>query len=239
MSTQRQIYKIKVEKVTDHTAHVRELGLRVLSEQGFQFKAGQFIMLHVPTADKPALRAYSLASSDQHTDHFQLLFKFVPNGVASNFVWQLKGGEILDFTGPFGRVFFSEPPLQQIIFMNTGTGLAQHYSYLLSKKNLYPHLSYKMLFGLRNENEIYYQNELSNLKNELKNFHYEFVLSNPSSNWKGKQGYIQHHLKDFDFKNIPTQFYLCGNGHMIKETKKLLLENEGVQKDRIFCEAFD
>jgi CDP-4-dehydro-6-deoxyglucose reductase len=239
MSSPRQIFKMKVEKIVDHTSHVRELILKCTDQHLFQFKAGQFVMLHVPTGEKPALRAYSLASSETIQDGFHLLFKFVPQGVASTFVWSLRGDETLDFTGPFGRVFFQEPPAEQIIFLNTGTGLSQHYCYLQSKKHLYPNIKYRLLFGLRNESEIYYQPELMKLKSELPDFNFDFVLSNPESSWKGKIGYIQHHLKDFDYKSIKTHFYLCGNGHMIKDTKKLLIEDQGINKDQIFCEAFD
>lgn len=240
MSTSRVLYKMKIEQIIDHTPSVRELILTPTEPQQFQFKAGQFVTLHVPQGDqKPALRAYSIASDERNTAGFRLLFKFVENGIASNYIWSLKGEETLQFTGPFGRVFFKEPPTKQIIFMNTGTGLSQHYSYLMSKKELFPDLSYRMLFGVRNEKEMYYQPQLEALSKELKDFKFEFVLSRPSDSWTGKKGYVQHFLKDFDYKNIETTFYLCGNGGMIKEVKQQLIEVDGFDKTRIFSEAFD
>jgi CDP-4-dehydro-6-deoxyglucose reductase len=239
MSSARTMYKLKVEKILDHTPSVRELILKLQEPQEFAFKAGQFVTLHVPQEPKPALRAYSIASEDWQKDGFRLLFKFVPNGVASNYIWSLKGDEILCFTGPFGRVFFKEPPSAQIIFLNTGTGLSQHYCYLLSKKNQYPHLKYRMLFGVRNETEIYHRSQLDALVKELPDFKYEFVLSRPDASWTGKKGYVQHFLKDFDYKGIDTTFYLCGNGGMIKEVKTQLIENHSFDKTKIHAEAFD
>jgi len=240
MSAARTVYSMKVEKIIDHTQSVRELALSTENPESFQYRAGQFVMLHVPVPDsKPALRAYSIASDDRVKNGFRLLFKFVDNGLASTYVWSLKGGESLKFTGPFGKVFFQEPPTEQIVFLNTGTGVSQHLSYLVSKKELFPDLQYRMLFGVRSEKDIYLKEELDALANEFPNFKYEFVLSRPSESWSGKKGYIQHFIKEFKYNDVPTTFYLCGNGGMIKEVKHQLLEVDGFDKTRLWTEAFD
>lgn len=235
----RVIYKMHVQKVIDHTHNVRELILKCKEPQNFQYKAGQFAMLHVPQPEgKPALRAYSIATDERDASGFSLLFKYVENGKASQFVWSLKGDEELHFTGPFGKVFFQEPPTEQIVFLNTGTGLSQHLSYLESKKNQYPELKYRMLFGVRSEEDMYYQDQLNRLKSELKDFKWEFVLSRPKQNWNGKKGYVQNFIEEFDYMNTSTTFYLCGNGGMIKEMKQKLAEKNFDPK-RIWVEAFD
>lgn len=239
MSSGRTIYKMRVIDILDHTAGVRELVILAESPAEFAFRAGQFVTLHVPHEPKPALRAYSISSDERQKNGFRLLFKYVDNGVASNFVWKLKKEDYLQFTGPFGRVFFKEPPSEQIVFLNTGTGLSQHYSYLQSKKDQYPELKYRMLFGVRNEKDIYYVKELDQLTRDLPDFKYEYVLSRPSENWKGKTGYVQHFLSEYDYQTIDTTFYLCGNGGMIKEVKAQLIEKDGFDKAKIFAEAFD
>lgn len=239
MSSTRQIYRFKVALIKDHTPSVRELRLELVEPNEFIFKAGQFVTLHVPQEVKPALRAYSIASTEHQKDGFTLLFKFVENGIASTYIWSLRGGEILNFTGPFGRVFFKEPPTPQIVFLNTGTGLSQHFSYLLSKKQLYPNIKYRLLFGVRNESEIYYQKELEVLKAELPDFEYAYVLSRPSPGWTGKKGYVQNFIDDFNYLKEDTTFYLCGNSAMIKDVKQKLIERDGFDKTKIFAEAFD
>jgi CDP-4-dehydro-6-deoxyglucose reductase, E3 len=235
----RVIYNMHLKKVIDHTENVRELILTCQEPQSFQFKAGQFVMLHVPQAEgKPALRAYSIATDDRDSNGYRLLFKYVETGKASEYVWSLKGDEILQFTGPFGKVFFQEPPTEQIVFLNTGTGLSQHLSYLQSKKNQYPHLNYKLLFGVRSEKDMYYAEVLNNLKIELPNFHWEFVLSRPQESWTGKKGYVQNFIEEFNYLHIPTTFYLCGNGGMIKEVKQTLAA-QNFDPKKIWVEAFD
>ncbi len=234
----RQIYKMRVEEVRDYTPRIRELFIKTVEPETFQFRAGQFVMLHVPAEPKPLLRAYSLASDDRRTDGFRLIFNYVDGGAASQFVWKLKGGEILDFTGPFGRLFFKEPPTEQIIFLNTGSGVSQHVCYLQSLKDKYPDLRYRLLFGVRTENDIYYREELEALKASLKDFQYQYVLSRPSSEWTGPKGYVQDFIKEFRYLEIPTTFYLCGNSAMIKDVKARLT-SEGFDSTRVFAEAFD
>lgn len=235
----RILRKMKVTEIRDYTSQIRELFIQCDEPRDFQFRAGQFVMLHVPVEGaKPALRAYSIASTDQKTDGFRLVFKFVEGGVASKYVWGLKSGETLDFTGPFGRVFFKEPPTQQIVFLNTGSGVSQHFSFLESNLAKYPGLRYRMLFGVRHETDVYYADELNRLKSQLKDFDFQFVLSRAKDSWSGLKGYVQNHIDAFEDKSIDTTFYLCGNGAMIKDVKAKLTA-DGFDMTRVYAEAFD
>lgn len=241
MSNLRAIYEFKINKIIDHTKIIRELILELTNQEAFKFKAGQFVMLHVPVegAAKPALRAYSIASTEEQTNGFKLIFKYVENGVASKFVWALKGDEILKMTGPFGKVFFQEPPTEQVVFLNTGSGISQHFCFIESKMKQYPNLKYKLYFGVRHESDIFYESEMQRLKKSLPNFEYHYVLSRPQESWTGKKGYVQNFLNETNYKEIPTTFYLCGNGGMIKDAKHQLLEIDGIDKTRVWAEAFD
>ncbi|MBK7891162.1 MAG: FAD-dependent oxidoreductase [Bdellovibrionales bacterium] len=228
-----------VTKICDYTPQIRELFISCTEPKDFEFRAGQFVMLHVPTGEaKPALRAYSIASTDQKRDGFRLVFKAVEGGVASRYVWDLKEGAVLDFTGPFGRVFFKEPPTPQVVFLNTGSGVSQHFSFIESNLKKHPELRYRLLFGVRHQSDIYYENELKRLKTELPNFEYQYVLSRADDSWKGLRGYVQNHIDAFDYKSIDTTFYLCGNGAMIKDVKAKL-SADGFDMTRVLAEAFD
>lgn len=232
----RVMHPHTVAEIIDHTPLTREVVFRAQGD-GICFKAGQFCTMHVPAEPKNLMRAYSFASDERVSKEFRLVLKFVENGPASKYVWGFKGGETVNFTGPFGRILFREPPSPQIVFLNTGSGITQHFSYLISKKEQYPNLKYRMLFGLRHETDIFYEKELNDLKKVLTDFHFEYVLSRPQGDWDGKRGYVQNFISEFDYKNVDTTFYLCGNGGMIKEVKQLLAEN-GFDKTKIFSEAF-
>ena len=228
---------MRVSAIVDHTPQIRELF--VDTGQPFRFKAGQFVMLHVPADPKPLLRAYSIASDARDAQAFRLVFKSVEGGAASEFVWGLTGGEELDVTGPFGRVFFKEPPTDQVIFLNTGSGVSQHVSFLATHAHAHPNVRYRLLFGLRREDDVYYRAELESLRVALPDFSYDYVLSRPQPEWPGKRGYVQNNLDDFDWRSRPTTFYLCGNGAMIKDVKRHLIEEQGFDSSLVLSEAFD
>ena len=236
----REEKKYKILQIKDHNPQIREILLTPESPSDLiTFKAGQFLTLKVPVKgqEKPALRAYSLASNDRDPSTIRFLLKAVPGGVATHYIWGAQSGDVLTLTGPFGRVLFATPPTEQVLFLNTGTGVAQHLSFLLSHGGQFPKTQFRMLFGLYDEEEAFYQNELEQLKSQIPNFEFHYVLSRPSSSWKGLKGFVQHHIEPFDCLKKPTQFYLCGNGLMIRETKELLL-SQGLSKERIFSEAF-
>lgn len=232
---------MRVTRIADYTPLIRELFLDCEEPSEFEFRAGQFIMLNVPSSEpgaKPVLRAYSVASSEHRKNGYRLVFKYVDNGVASKYIWGLAEGARIEFTGPFGRVFFKEPPTEQAIFLNTGSGISQHFSFIESNLQKYPNLRYRLLFGVRTENDIYYRDELDRLKSQLKDFEYEFVLSRASEEWSGKRGYVQNFIDAYDYMKIPSTFYLCGNGAMIKDVKTKL-SGDGFDPKMIFAEAFD
>jgi ferredoxin-NADP reductase len=53
-----------------------------------------------------------------------------------------------------------------------------------------------------------------------------------------RKGYVQNHIREFEYMSTPTTFYLCGNGAMIKDTKEVLAA-DGFDASRVFAEAFD
>jgi ferredoxin-NADP reductase len=234
----RTIYKFKIENIKDYGSQTRQLDLKCQVPAEFKFKAGQFAMLHVPADPKPILRAYSIGSDDRITSGFRLIFKHVENGVASKFVWGLKGDEILNFTGPFGKLFFPKNPPKKMIMLSTSTGLAPHISYLESKSELYPNIQYRLLIGVRTEQDIFCTDILENLRNKLPDMKYEFVLSRPSPTWTGKKGYVQDFVDEFSYFSKPTTFFLCGNSSMIDEVKVHLI-NRSFEKSHIISESYD
>src|SRR5436190_434557 len=120
----RKELKAKLTSIPQLTPTVYELVLKPTEPEVFKFQTGQFVMLHIPQEPKPALRAYSIASNDEIENEYRLVIKCNPVGVASKWVPTLKAGDDINYTGPFGKFLFREPPAEQVVFVGTGTGLA-------------------------------------------------------------------------------------------------------------------
>ncbi|PIT99212.1 MAG: phenol 2-monooxygenase [Bdellovibrionales bacterium CG10_big_fil_rev_8_21_14_0_10_45_34] len=234
----RKIYKCKLSQLGHLTPTVRELVFDILEGEKLEFEAGQFVMMRVPGGEKPSLRAYSIASSDALSTQFKLLIKLVPGGVASEFVeTYCKVGTVVEFTGPFGKLLFQEPPAKKVLFFCTGAGLSQHICMLESKAHKYPETEFYLYKGALSEKEIYYKDVLQNLKEKLPQFKkYEFTIDDGSATWQGRTGYVNQFLDEFDLAS-DIQIYLCGNPNMIK-SMKADLERKGFSKDRLYAEAF-
>lgn len=235
----RTVYQSTLQEIRALTPSVRELTIRFGSPSGMPFEAGQFVMLHVPVEGKPPVkRAYSIASEDSKPGEIRLVIKLVPGGTASEYIRGLENGRPLELSGPFGKLTFRAPPTRQVVFLCTGAGISQHMSFLRSKCGAFPGTEYRLLFGVWNEEEMFYRERLDEAAKILPDFRYEYVLDKPTgAAWKGKTGHVTDHIENFGYLEKETTFYLCGNPAMIKSVKARLAE-KGFPKERIFAEAF-
>lgn len=253
----KKTYLVEVTKIVDHSSVFREIFCKFAVGDNFHFLPGQFVMLHVPaklnnSAEdqtqmleahiKPVQRAYSIASSAHDAYEIQLLLKAVPGGRATEYVWSLREGAKIQISGPFGKVQFVNfhkftPPIEQVLFLCTGSGIAQHLSFLRSFVSSLGEIQSHLLFGLADESEMILQNELNILKAQIPNFDYSYVLCKSEPQWNGRCGYVQEHLKDFHIHDKSTLVYMCGNHYMIQDTRKMLID-AGMDSHRIIFESF-
>lgn len=239
MTSKRIIHQARVTQIDIHTDQIKEFHFENIEPQSFQYKAGQFLMIHITNANggKDILRAYSLASGHHDQRHFRLLIKYIPQGVASQYFWQLRKDDTVRFTGPFGKLFFPTTPAKNLFFLSTGSGLAPHLSYVESYLDTLPDHHFEFLIGVRTQNDFFFETYLRNLKEKHANFRYQFVLSRPDETWKGRCGYLQHQIADLKPSPSDSQFFICGNEDMAKSTKQCLIDT-GFAPEDIFVEIF-
>ena len=82
----------------------------------------------------------------------------------------------------------------------------------------------KLLFGVRNQEGILYDQEFKRLQQENRNFSYDAILSRPGNGWHGLQGYVQHHIEDALRIGRPFDVYVSGMRAMVDEVRGILEE---------------
>jgi NAD(P)H-flavin reductase len=202
------------------------------------FKAGQFISVVIPGAGphgRDLRRAYSIASSPE-AKPIELCVKLVEEGPGTNYLYKLKSGDTFRGFAPYGDFTFKPKHDRHVFFIATGTGIAPFRSMLHSDeyKAHRPETAVCVL-GVRTEDEVLYEPELKGYPG-LK---WVPAVSRPSEAWTGYKGRLTDYMRtlpDF-FPWLETEYYLCGNGDMIKEVKALLTE-KGVTKDSIHQEKY-
>ncbi len=202
----------------------------------FAFAAGQYVLFDVPLIDNAAdiqTRAYSVASAPQE-EHLRFIIKCLPSGRASNWIREkFAPGDTLNFQGPIGRFTWKPIPSSEAVFVATGTGLAPFMSML--REGIEPATSVHLLFGVRNEADLFCLDELHALFHDLPHRKLTVTLSCPETKPGHESGRVLKHLATA--LSETSVVYLCGNPDMVKEAKQLCL-NHGLAKERIHTEAF-
>jgi ferredoxin-NADP reductase len=213
--------------------------LHLESNPPFQFQPGQFYSIVIPGAGpggRDLRRAYSIASSPENPI-IELCVKLVDGGPGTNFLNNLKIGDVCKGMAPYGDFVFKTKPGKDVIFVATGTGIAPYRAMIYSK--VYAENKPRkttLLFGARDKNDLLYSEEmreilgdnmvetLSRCEGDLGNCHKGRV-----TDWlRGNAATIHWH---------ETEFYLCGNGAMIDEVKAILA-GHGVEKHSIHQEVY-
>lgn len=194
-----------------------------LERNGFQFKAGQYLVLSVPGERKA--REYSIYSSE-FDPYIELLIKEVNPGDVSKELRYIKIGSILQISGPFGFFVLDERALTErkpVIFVATGTGISPFHSIVTSN----PSIEYHIIHGIRNGNETFGKSDF------LQNAYISCTTRDVAGDFHGR---VTDYLEQNNL-NANALYYLCGNSAMVDQVIDLL-ETKGLHAENIKTEIF-
>jgi ferredoxin-NADP reductase len=224
--------------LSEFTKHL-EFEIRGVPRLGFV--PGQWLSLKASKPDGEEItRAYSLASPPADDARFAFCLNRVQDGFMSNHLCDMAEGDEIAFQGPFGS-FILRPPLRDTVFIATGTGIAPFRSmlhWLLVDRSRHEGRQFWLLFGVRNEQDIYYREEFERLAAERPNFHFLRTLSRGGPDWKGLRGYVQQHLPEIVGKRTDMHAYICGLDKMVSANRELL-KSLGWDRKQILYEKYD
>lgn len=203
--------------------------------------------------DEEVVRAYSMASYPAEGNKIMLnvriatppphLFGKVPTGIMSSYVFNLKPGDEVTVSGPYGE-FFTKDTETEMVFIGGGAGMApmrSHIYDLLKTKNCKRKMSF--WYGARSLREMFYDDEFKHLESINDNFTYQVALSDPlpQDNWEGHKGFIHQILLDnyLSKHKAPEdcEYYLCGPP-MMNTAVINMLHDLGVEPENIMLDDF-
>jgi len=202
---------------------------------------------------EPVERAYSMANYplEKGILLFTIRIAFAPDyrddippGKMSAWLFNLKPGDLVTVSGPFGE-FFARETGKEMCFVAAGAGMAPMRSHIFDQL-LRLKTKRKMVFwySARNLREAFYIDEFNRLAAEHPNFQWHIVLSEPrpEDHWTGPVGLVRHNvLRDMYLAKHPApediEFYLCGPDVMNKAVIKLAMEF-GVDRENIMLDDF-
>jgi len=202
---------------------------------------------------EPSMRAYSMASYPQERDIIMLnvriatpppdLMGKVPTGVMSSYIFDLKAGDKVMVSGPYGE-FLARETDNEMVFIGGGAGMAPMRSHIFDQlRRLDSKRRISFWYGARSLREAFYVEEFDELAQQHENFSWHLALSDPlpEDNWTGPVGFIhtvlyEHYLKDHAAPE-DCEYYLCGPP-MMNAAVTRLLEDLGVEKENVLFDDF-
>lgn len=202
--------------------------------------------------DELIYRAYSMASHPSEKGIIMLNVRIAtppqnnwsaPPGIASSYIFNLKPGDKVTVSGPYGEFFIKDTD-REMVYIGGGAGMAPMRSHLF-------HLFYTLetkrkvsfWYGARSAQEIFYDKEFKNIEKNFPNFAYHIALSEPrkEDNWSGYTGFIhsvvcENYLKNHE-EPEEVEYYLCGPPMMIDAVLNML-DSLGVPPEMILYDKF-
>ena len=218
---ERPIYRARVERIFDHCADTRSLFLRTLSGRLPQYSPGMFVSVTIPLANEVRVRPYTIATSPEDGEPFELCFNLVPNGHGAAWMFERRIGDLLDFTGPFGAFTFERAPSREIVFIAEGTAIAPIRPMLhraLSQPAAYP---IHLLYAAHRSDHLLYRSELESLSRAHPRFGFEPLVVNDDSLYQRLLDEVQHRWIASD-SDRSRHFFVCGIGSGVLKLRDLL-----------------
>ena len=211
-----------------------------IKSDAIDFQAGQYINLYVPgLEDQP--RAFSIASPPSEKRIVELNVCLIEGGPATTYIHnKLQINDELNFSGPFGRFYVRHSAPEPLLFLAGGSGLSSPKSMIL---DLFEHGEQRpvtLIYGARDQSELYYRKLFEEMAREHTNFTYLPALSDEpdGTNWQGMRGYVHEAAKaHFNGKFSGYKAYMCGPPAMVDACVTTLMQGRLFEKD-MYMENF-
>jgi len=208
---------------------------------------------YVSDVKEGVTRAYSMANYPEERGIIMLNVRIAtppprapkgtPPGIMSSYIFNLKPGDEVTISGPFGE-FFAKDTQNEMIFIGGGAGMAPMRSHIFDQfRRLHTKRKVSFWYGARSLRECFYVDDFNSIAAENPNFQWHIALSEPlpEDNWTGLTGFIHQVLFDQYLKNHPApedcEYYICGPP-MMNSAVINMLHSLGVEDENILFDDF-
>ncbi len=202
--------------------------------------------------DETVIRAYSMANYPGEEGIIMLNVRVasppprlpdVPPGKVSSYIFNLKPGDKVTISGPYGEFFIKDSD-SEMVYIGGGAGMAplrSHIFELFKRAKTGRKVTY--WYGGRSLRELFYIDQFREIEKEFPNFKFNIALSEPlpEDNWTGYTGFIHQVLMDEYLNSHPApediEYYICGPPMMNQAVFKML-DDLGVEPENIAYDDF-
>lgn len=210
------------------------------------------IWQYTSKVDETVTRAYSMANYPEEKGIIMLNVRVatppprsegIPPGIMSSYIFNLKPGDEVTISGPFGE-FFAHDTDREMCFIGGGAGMAPMRSHIFDQfRRIKTNRKATFWYGARSLREMFYVEDFDSIQAENPNFTWYTALSEPlpEDNWTGYTGFIHQVLLENYLKDHPSpediEYYLCGPPMMLAACTNML-HDLGVEDEMIEYDDF-
>ena len=210
---------------------------------------------------EPTFRAYSMANHPAEGNIVMLNiriatppwdranngFKKVNPGICSSYIFNLKPGDKVTVSGPYGEFFLKDND-SEMMFVGGGAGMAPMRSHLFHLFHTLKESDKKITFwyGARSWKEVFYYDQFRDIEKNFPNFEFHLALDreDPEADKEGvkyKTGFVHQVIHDnyLSQHEEPEEidFYMCGPPMMNDAVQKMLYDL-GVPDENVLFDDF-
>lgn len=185
--------------------------------QPFNFIPGQFINLFFEYEGDMVQRSYSLANTPGEKT-LALALSYITSGKASQYLFNMKIGDAIEASGPFGRLTLRDEQPKRYILIATGTGVTPYLSMCneLKRRMDAQGTDVVVILGSRTTEELLYRDHFLAFAETAPRFQFIGCCSRHAPDQPYlRAGYVQDQLDALNLNPENDMVFLCGNPNMI------------------------
>lgn len=214
-------FETELVEIIKRTRDVKSF--RFLRPSSFEYKAGQFMFVTIPSDDGELKKHFTISSSPTEKDVLELTKKLTGSSY-SNALDSLQIGKKAKIDAPYGKFVFDKK-IKKVGMLSGGIGITPLRSMCRYSTDLKLENNIVLLYGNNTIEEIAYKEELDQMQEENKKLKVVYALNKPPSKWKGHKGYIDAGMLKKEIPDYKSRvFYTCGPPAMVEAMKRLLEE---------------
>ena len=215
------------------------------------------------TNPEETIRAYSMANYPAEGDRIMLNvriatppfkprpqkgFMDVPAGIASSYIFNLKPGDKVIMSGPYGDFHPIMDSTNEMMWIGGGAGMAPLRAQImhLTKTVHLTDRTMNYFYGARALNEVFYLEDFLQIEKDFPNFKFHLALDRPdpaadAAGVSYTAGFVHNVIYETYLKNHEApediEYYMCGPGPMSKAVGKML-DDLGVPPKNLMFDDF-
>lgn len=226
-------FETQIIEAVDVTPSTR--AIRFVRPDGFDYAAGQFVILGLGSENNVVKKPLSLSSSP--TGGFLEVTKRLTGHEFSNAFLSLKKNDKIRFTGPYGNFTFNGEN-KRVAMLSGGIGITPLLSMIRCCTDRDLETEMVLFYSNRQEDDIPFRDELDRLMTRNKRLTVVHTLTRPGAAWRGRTGRINAQMIEENISNPKEWIYYSSGPTKMVEAMIGLLKEMGIADVQIKKESF-